>query len=329
MLTLFNSVGDKLSQPFRRWLQYYLQRSVPRQNQICLTHKKLFIFPTKSGWLFLLAMVLIWLLGTNYENNLALAFSFLLLALFLVTIVHTFNNVYRLQLAYVGSQAVFVGEQSQVKISLDAGRSSRQAISLGWRDHTASVVGLERQQGQIISVPVTTSERGHYRPPRLLLQSTFPLGLWRCWSNIDLNVVILSYPKPIAVESAMHRVDQAGEGSRRAFQGDDNFDALYQYQAGDSLKHIAWKNYAQGRGLYSKKYVGYESDELWLEWQSLSQFDVEGRLSRLAYLALAAEQKQTPYGLRIPGGDLAPALGREHLQQVLSRLALFQPPEQT
>lgn len=324
MLTFSNSVKHWIKQPFRKFMQGYLARSIPRQSTIQLTHKKLFILPTKAGWVFFISALLIWMLGTNYENNLALAFAFLLLALFLITILHTFNNIYNLQLKYISSKAVFVDDSTEVQISLLGDHKKRESLSLGWPENAQSLISIEPNQTATISATVFALQRGNYRPPRLLVQSTYPLGLWRCWSHIDLDVTILTYPKPIAIDLHIYFSKQEGEGKGKTQRGDENFDALHEYQIGDSLKHIAWKNYAQGRGLHTKKYASYQSQKIWLDWNALPGFDIEGRLARLTYMAIMSERNNDLYGLRLPNYQLPPDQGSAHLAKVLSKLALYQ-----
>jgi len=51
---------------------------------------------------------------------------------------------------------------------------------------------------------------------------------------------------------------------------------------------------------------------------------VEGRLSQLALWVIQAERARRPYGLRLPGAEIPPAVGQSHFHQCLRTLSLFQ-----
>ena len=79
--------------------------------------------------------------------------------------------------------------------------------------------------------------------------------------------------------------------------------------------------------MHIKYYADFQSEELWLDWESFSGCDRESRLSRLCGQVLRIEnsnQTDICYGLRLPGLEIAPACGETHRQQVLRSLALFE-----
>lgn len=155
------------------------------------------------------------------------------------------------------------------------------------------------------------------------MESRFPLGLFYCWSPVDLDIEFLVYPRPLAAGplpvGAVPAVGESGESIR----GGDDFAGLKPYQPGDSLHHLAWKQYAAGRDLNSKDYESRADARLWLDWKLLAGRDTETRLGNLCYWALQAERAGIAYGLRLPGTVLEPSLGPDHLKKVLTALALF------
>ena len=62
---------------------------------------------------------------------------------------------------------------------------------------------------------------------------------------------------------------------------------------------------------------------MWLSWEQ-TDGDTERRLSQLCHWALEAESGSNEYGLSLPGKDIAPGRGKQHLETVLSALALYQ-----
>jgi len=304
---------------FSRWLD---RRVVPAR-QHTLNNKRLFIFPFGGGWGFIGISFLLWLLGTNYENNLVLGVAFFLSALFIVAIHHTFFNLSGLTVQYIQSAPTFAGEDAEVELSLSRQAGAKENIELSFPSGRPSRVDLISDTEQRVKLFVPAKVRGRYRPGRLVVQSFYPLGLLRCWSWLDLNVEVLVYPKPLAgVELPMGYGD-ATDGDQRDAQGAEDFHGFVRYEPGMSLRHIAWKQYARGQGLYSKDYVSFREQSLWLDWDVLVGAR-EQRLSQLCYWVLKLAATTQPYGLRLPGVALTPDTGLEHKLQVLRALALFE-----
>jgi len=58
-----------------RWQKWMQERS-PKAMRVELNQRRVFIFPTKYGFLFLLTAFLLFMGGVNYENSLILNLSF-------------------------------------------------------------------------------------------------------------------------------------------------------------------------------------------------------------------------------------------------------------
>ncbi|SHE89625.1 Uncharacterized conserved protein, DUF58 family, contains vWF domain [Microbulbifer donghaiensis] len=329
-MSLLSEMARPVADRWRELVQRWLSRRSPPSRSVTLDHGKLFIVPSRAGMGFLLVVVLLWLLGTNYENNLVFALTFLLVSLFAVLPVHTFANLSGLQLQLLAARPAFAGDYAEAEIAVSrSGGRAREWIQVYWSaEEGASLDLFERSTAEIcVALPVV--KRGKVRAPRLRIESRFPLGLFRCWSWVDLDIEFLVYPRPIAAGplplgatlSDSESSDLAAEP--RALHGGDDFAGLKPYQPGDSLRHLAWKQYAGGRDLYNKEYESHVDARLWLDWDLLGGRDVETRLSNLCHWALQAEREQTAYGLRIPGIEMAPSSGPGHLQRVLTALALF------
>ncbi|GAA5442028.1 hypothetical protein Misp06_00189 [Microbulbifer sp. NBRC 101763] len=313
-----------LTDPLRGAMQRWLSRRAPRSRSITLNHSRLFILPTRAGLGFLLVIMLLWLLGTNYENNLVFALTFLLVSVFVVLPVHTFANLTGLRLQLLGTSPAFAGDfaEAQINISREDKRE-REWIRLCWPPEEGAYLDLCAQASEDIRISMPVVERGRVQAPRLRIESRFPLGLFCCWSRIDLDVEFLVYPRPISAGPLPFGGVQTEGDFGEVRHGGDDFSALKAYQPGDSLRHVAWKQYAAGRDLYSKDYECRTDVRLWLDWALLDGRDVETRLSNLCYWCLQAEKQGIAYGLRLPGVAIEPSLGPSHQREVLQALALF------
>ncbi|HTF98634.1 MAG TPA: DUF58 domain-containing protein [Cellvibrio sp.] len=304
---------------FYRWVD---QRT-PQALAISLNRKNLYTFPNVSGALYLLVTLVIWALGTNYQNNLILALAYLMVSVFIISILHAFANLSGLTVKFVSARPAFAGEAVAFELELvTTHKHGCDHLELRWPGGDTTVVTLDSNEPARITLYAQSRDRGYFRPGRLLVQSVFPLGIIRCWSWLNLDALALIYPTPVACEEPRHQSSDGREEGGTSQRGGDDFSGLRGYQAGDSIKHIAWKQFAQDKGLFTKEYEAFFSAEKWLDWQSLV-LPQESRLSGLCYWALEYEQRHIPYGLALPGTKLEPAFGDHHLHNVLRALGEF------
>nr|WP_269783515.1 DUF58 domain-containing protein [Marinibactrum halimedae] len=194
---------------------------------------------------------------------------------------------------------------------------------LRWPQGSETLVSLEPGEQARFAVYVKAHERGWFYPGRITVKSVYPLGIFRCWTHLDLGVQILTYPKPINAGPIPPAVGNNDEGKLHSLHGGEDFAGLKTYQLGDSLRHVAWKQYARGQGLHTKNFSAFLDSRHWLDWDLLAGLDTEARLSRLTYWALELEKTASDYGLRLPGVEIIPSRGKHHQDAVLKALALF------
>src|SRR5690606_17155224 len=139
---------------------------------------------------------------------------------------------------------------------------------------------------QRLNLYLPTVRRGRMHPGRLVVETVYPFGICRAWSLIDLNFTCLVYPRPVECDLDWLLASQQQHGNTTITRGNDDFHGLREYQRGDSLKHVAWKNLARGQGMYTKEYASNVDNRVWLRWDMFPGLGVEDRLSRLCYCVL-------------------------------------------
>lgn len=316
--------------PKGRW-RAWLDRRVPARRSILLDRSNIFIFPPQQGLTFVVLLVLLILGGINYQNQLVFGLAFLLASLFAVTIGHTFRNLAGLEFEAAGVEPVFVGQHALFTVRVSRrGRRRHHAVRMGWPGEAAQTFDMDEETELRLRIPVPATHRGWLDPGRFRIETTWPLGLLRAWTWVDLGQSALVYPAPVDGDAPAAAQSTTGEGEVVVRGGADDFLALREYQPGDPLKHVAWKSFAREGELLVKEFGGYADRRLWLDWEALAGLDTELRLSRLTAWALALEARGDSYGLRIPGVELEPGQGPEHRARVLRALALHgmgPPPE--
>jgi len=306
---------------------FYGTRS-PERGIIHLGHRRVYIVPSRLGWIYA-ASLLVMLIGSiNFALSLGFALTFMLAGMGLASMVHTFRNLARVSVSAGRADSVFAGEPARFRLYIESGvRFDRHSILVRHSDSGAQLVILV-PAGSLTEVPlaIPAQARGLMPLGRVMLETRFPLGLFRAWSYVEPDAQCLVYPRPefLALPPA---TGGASEGQLHTqAPGSDDYSGLRSHQATDSPRHVAWKTLARTGEMYTKQFAGDAAARLWLEWARVPGSDeVEQRLSRLTGWVLAAEQAGVRYGLRLPGREIAPGGGDIHRAACLEALALFRP----
>ena len=309
---------------FQKRFFNWIDKRTPLSQQATLTRKNLYIIPTKTGVSFFILSFILWLLGTSYQNNLVLALSYLLISLVIVAIFHTYTNLASIEVKVLGAKPGFVGESIYFKLQVKGNSvKHHDNLTMRWWGGKPETFNFTAKQATQIEVAIEAHQRGQLYPGKFLIESVYPLGIIRCWTWLNLDVSAIVFPKPLKVSFPAQLAGSNENDQGEQISGGDDFSGLKEYRPGDPVKHIAWKNYARGQGLYSKEYSGTRHHYNWLNWEEFSHLNAEQRLSAMCYWALAFEQQQNPYGLSLPGIKIEPAIGDAHRLTVLTALACF------
>jgi len=314
----------RLGAELRRRLREFSAQRNPPSRSITLDQKRVFIFPSRTGFFFLGCVLVMLMTAVNYENNMGFALTFLLVTLFIIAILHTFANLSGLTIRAQRAQATFPGHQTEFALSLSrAKRRDHYGLRLQWPNSTEELVNLDQSDTIQVHLHAPVGQRGWYSPGRLLLETTYPLGLLRCWTSVDLDLYAMVYPQPLACPELEGLQSDQPDGAAVPVTGSDDFYGFRDYRAGDSLRQIHWKGLAKGQPAQSKRYGAYAARSVWLDWDAFVGIGVEQRLSHLCYLALKFHERNQEYGLRIPGQVIKPDVGEKHQEAVLAALALY------
>jgi uncharacterized protein (DUF58 family) len=310
---------------FANWLYGF---TPPERGTVVLVHRRVYIVPARLGWLFAATLAILLIGSINYALALGFALTFVLAGMGLAGMVHTARNLARIGVSAGRAEAVFVGESAQFRLYLDGrARFDRPAILAR---HVGSgsqlVVDIPAHGIAEVVLDVPATRRGWLPLGRVLLETRFPLGLFRAWSYVEPDARCLVYPRPECSELPPPSAEAAAGALRSQSTGNDDFSGLRMYQLSDSPRHVAWKAVARTDDMLTKQFTGEAAAELWLDWQLLpGALGLESRLSRLAGWVLAAERSGAHYGLRLPGVEMVPHRGEAHAAACLQALALYPP----
>jgi uncharacterized protein (DUF58 family) len=296
----------------------------PVDEAVTLSHRRIFIIPTERGFGLVVLILILLLIAFVYNNNLAYFLTFLLASVFFITILHTFKSLAGLVVQAGQTQAVFAGEAAVFAIHVDNPTAiDRSHIQI--KLEKSQSFALKANSKANLMVYSATHKRGWHNADTIRIFSYYPLGIFYAWSPLRFNIKTLVYPKPSALELPFPDTPSADiEQGVNQKKGADDFYGLNEYQAGDSIKHIHWKAFAKGQGLFSKQYSGaINTTEVWLHYDYATGYDTEQRLSQLCRWIIDAERAEIRYGLVLPHLKLAPDRGSAHYHQCLEALALL------
>jgi uncharacterized protein (DUF58 family) len=304
--------------------QHWLRRRIPACDRVELNQRRIFIIPTRVGLLFMLALLLMLLAAINYQNSLAYALTFLLGSVLVTGILHTYRNLAGLQLQAGTVTPVFAGELAGFSVQLLSSGRAHTALSLGWPPQVLVNLDVPARASASTQLHLMAAQRGWLHPPRIRVETRYPLGLLVAWSWVDLAQRALVYPRPLAAElplSAGAQPDADSSGLLSLSRGVDDFAGLNPYQPGEGNRRMYWKAYSKGQGLLVKAFTASQGREHCLDFASVPG-DSETRLSLLCHWVLQLSAEQQAFALRLPDAEVTLGSGASHRDACLQALAL-------
>jgi uncharacterized protein (DUF58 family) len=314
------------SQAWQFW-QFVANRARPEAAPVVLSQKRVYILPTRHGYTFALALLLMLIGSINYALSLGFLLTFLLAGMGIVSILHTYRNLAQLSVSHGRIDPAFAGGEAVFRLDLGNPSAFPRWSIRGMRGSADATCDVPARAHQVLAVVVPAERRGWLALGRVTLETRYPLGLLRAWSYVQPDMRALVYPRPDdATLPPLTDVPDAGEAINTG-AGSDDFAGLRAHSPSDSPRHIAWKSVARGSTLLTKTFHGRAARELWLDFDALpAQLDLEQRLSRLTRWVLDADEAGVAYALRLGDEALGPATGEAHRDECLKALALYRLP---
>ncbi|USD38822.1 MULTISPECIES: DUF58 domain-containing protein [Ferrimonas] len=290
--------------------------------QRTLSHNDILIVPTRFGVLFLALSLVLFLFGSNYQNNLILMLAFLMFSLFSSCLLICYRNLAGVTLRPQPASGVHAGDPVHFPINL-SGSGHNYHLQLRFVQGDKQQLHALSATPSRLDVPWPSSQRGPLTPPPLIISSRYPLGLCRVWSRLTLNQTAWIWPRPLTEGTPAPPQSRPNQGEDRQSTGDE-FEGLKPWQRGHSLSRVAWKQLAQQRGMLIKQFDGPSPNPQLLTVDSQHP-QLEQHLSELTGRLQQLHQQGIPVGLSTPTETLMPKLGRSHLHHCLTLLARVEP----
>ena len=279
--------------------------------------------PTRLGVGLLVMVALLWLVGLNYQSNLAYIAAFWLFGFIIAAVMQNRSQLFGLRLEVRMPSEIFAGTAAEITLDA-AGNTRRRWLWLaqdgegGWRpwqvsDGPASAV-----------LPLQAQMRGYLHLPVLRIATAAPFGICttECRWQWQSDKVVFPAPEAHDPPAGFH-ADEYGGVQAAAVRSSDDLSHLQAHQSGASLQHIAWKTYAKTGEMLDKKFeadeaVGGSSIISYRDYPAAGREQLAGLL---CHRVLEAERRGLRYTLELPGHTVAPQKGQREI--CLTALALW------
>lgn len=307
-----------------------------------LRGRRVFIVPTRFGFVYAGFLILILLGAVNYSNSLGHLLCFLLASMGWVAMHHSYRNVAKVEFINAYADPVFVGQAINFNLvvenrshstSYQVLLASKPLKSQSWNlfkrwggfANSFTIARLNSIEKTAVNYRIPSVRRGYQVLGQLRVESQFPVGLYNTWSYFNSDAKALVYPIPQGELPLPKSSNTGGERTDLNQKGDDDFSGLNNYRAGDPLHAIAWKALARDDVLRIKTFTGNQGGQLMLCWQDVIQLsNTEARLSQLCEWILQADEAGLNYGLKLPNTSIDYGYGSHHRHTCLSALALYE-----
>ncbi|WP_269520419.1 DUF58 domain-containing protein [Alteromonas sp. BMJM2] len=358
MISLFGrALIERLSNRWLSLVHRWLDKRIPPASQHSLTMNTIFVLPTGFGWAFIIMSLCLFLLGTNYQNNLMVLLSYILLSVMLLTLFYTHQNFARLMvkskplapfhchqtgffhLAVVPQdESDYSDSLSQVirssntQSDFPSSKRCKGNIVASWFGHKAQfpfILDAAESNGaenttQILTIPIPQTRRGLFSLPRLTLACDYPLGLYKCWTHLDFSAETVVYAKPLkgdvnTVSALNDESEQSTHSTSMTNQNGSDFHSLSDYKAGEPLNRVVWKQVAKSGDWVVKAFEEPEQRNHVLSVDT--NVETETAISLLTFHVIEQSKQGNLFGIQYQSIDIKPSSGETHTHQCLKALA--------
>ncbi|WEI18481.1 DUF58 domain-containing protein [Acinetobacter proteolyticus] len=299
-----------LKQQVNQWIAKRFQ--VDRSKT--LRQKDVLVFIYKQGFLYLVLILITFIAGINYANNLILGFCFLISAILCISFYLTFKQLHDLQIDVVMPEVGQVDQVLSLKLLFKQSVASARYLRIEWQTQEQSVYIDQTQHS--VELAVMPDKRGLYAFETIKIYSTYPLGLVRAWTYLYPKHKVWVAPKGYDWQKEHKNKPTSAQDSL------DEFKELRGFQHGDSYQNVAWKQVARGQGFLIKMFEAQANHQhLEIDYQQIPAQSHEDKLSFMMGLIEQCEQLGDDYALILPHARLESGQGQSQLIQAKLLLA--------
>lgn len=295
---------------WRKWVKERFQYSQPKT----LRQRDVLIFVFQQGWLFLVLILITFIAGVNYANNLILGFCFLISAILCISFYITFKQLHGLNIELLVDDLGQVGVPIKLRIYLSQLHPQRRYLYLRMGDEIHKISFHSHKH--VLELSILATRRGKLTYSEIQIFSVYPFGLVRAWTYL--------YPQQFTwiAPSAKDLLKENSTMAVQMYPDLDQFRELRNYIPGDALQAISWKQVARGQGWFVKKFEQHQHiREINIDYQAMPSLSHEEKLQYMMGFVEQCEQHHCAYNLILPNAQLDFNMGTEQLRRASQLLA--------
>lgn len=259
-------------------------------DDFAVAKQKIYIIPTKIGFVFTGIMFTIFLIGLSYGNNLTLSVAFILFTYFVIQMLITHKNLGLINLNAASFSNNYSSTDGYCTLNLtDPVPDDFYSVSL--------IKGQDiplKARGFTLTGSFR-SNRGKFEGERIKLSNTGEAGLFYAWKYFNINYLFYVYPSPASIDTKKYfSTIETTESNLNS-----EFSHHIPYRHGLSSKRLDWKVFAKTDQLYWKQFSGVEYKDIELNFTHMPG-SAERKLSHLAYLLDSVHKNGFTWTLILP-----------------------------
>ena len=240
--------------------KWFLKRFSRRSTGIKLGYKNLYIFPNKFGFYWILASALLFILGTNFDTNITILISYLMVVIVIINLFLTHFNLHGLEISVKPQGISFAESPIRYKLNFKS-KILRKNILLKFLNDDSSPLKIKSIQGETTQfINAKKKQRGVFYPELIYGNSSSPMSLFNCWFYWRPQRKIIVAPKFNRKSNMFFNTSSIEGRSKSRNETGDEFFFLKNYRKGESKSSIDWKSYARTKNLSTKKFTKSNSD---------------------------------------------------------------------
>lgn len=292
------------------------------------------------GVVYVVTTVVLVLGALNGQNNLLFAIFGLAVGALIVSGLLSGVNLMGISVQRLEPGASAVGEEAAIRYRVRNSNRLFPAIAVTVEElcgHecfsrvVAFVMYLPPRGEVVVTAHPQARRRGVWSLSRFRAVSTFPFGLTKKSVLYEQHGEVLVRPRPADINAALIRSGLGSSprgGRRRRWRGGEEFWALREFAAGDSVRSVAWRPSARVGQMLVRDSAQPAADRMWIQFEpGENDEQTERVLSVAAGLFIWACGASIPVGLRSASGAVLVPIrcSQAHAASGLDELARWTP----
>jgi uncharacterized protein (DUF58 family) len=308
----------------------WLSKRIPAENSFNLDLGNTFILPSSFGWAMIAIVVFLFILGTNYQNNIVLGMSYFFIALGLLSLFHSYVYFTQHSVQFLPFEPEFENRELRLNCIISSTQKyTGGEILISAYGQTQRFATDLMKNSQTCSLPLINLPRGLHDCERIKFETLYAFGLFRCWSYLKPKHQLLVYPGIQKAPIKLHRhldEDDSEHDNVNNKVASDNLQGIRNFVETDPLHHVSWKHVAKGQGMLTKDFAQNAGVSGWVRLSDYQNGDIENALRILSYQVQQLYKENAEFGIDLGVTKILPQTGFDHLQKCLFRLATYGEP---